>query len=182
MRKLRRRTWPASIALGAMLGAQVFTPMGYAHGGNSAEPSTATPIKHVIVLIGENRTFDNVFGTYQPRHGQQIGNLLSRGIVSADGSPGPNSSAAEQFSVNTPFPTDSKYFTSADSANKSPYSPLPTPQLNGAPNQPLPLGSTARVRQFGIRRRAGDTGTVVGAIGSGPAKHWRDRRRRNDRS
>jgi phospholipase C len=30
---------------------------------------TATPIKHVIVLIGENRTFDHVFATYVPRGG-----------------------------------------------------------------------------------------------------------------
>jgi phospholipase C len=30
---------------------------------------TASPIKHVIVLIGENRTFDNVYGTYVPRKG-----------------------------------------------------------------------------------------------------------------
>ena len=76
MRKLRQRTWPATIALGAMLGAQMITPMGYADGGNSAEPSTATPIKHVIVLIGENRTFDNVYGTYMPKHGQHVSNLL----------------------------------------------------------------------------------------------------------
>jgi phospholipase C len=27
---------------------------------------TATPIKHVIVVIGENRTFDHVYGTYVP--------------------------------------------------------------------------------------------------------------------
>ena len=28
--------------------------------------NTATPIKHVIVIIGENRTFDHLFATYQP--------------------------------------------------------------------------------------------------------------------
>jgi phospholipase C len=28
--------------------------------------STQTPIQHVIVIIGENRTFDHIFGTYQP--------------------------------------------------------------------------------------------------------------------
>ena len=25
---------------------------------------TRTPIKHVIIIIGENRTFDHVFGTF----------------------------------------------------------------------------------------------------------------------
>jgi hypothetical protein len=28
---------------------------------------TATPIKHVIVIIGENRSFDHVFATYEPK-------------------------------------------------------------------------------------------------------------------
>ncbi len=27
---------------------------------------TATPIKHVIIIIGENRSFDHVFATYVP--------------------------------------------------------------------------------------------------------------------
>jgi acid phosphatase len=57
---------------------------------------TTTPIKHVIVVIGENHTFDNVFGTYRPRSGQTIANLLSRGIVNSDGTPGPNFGRAAQ--------------------------------------------------------------------------------------
>src|SRR5262245_20193926 len=42
---------------------------------------TATPIKHLIVVIGENRGFDHLFGVYKPRPGQRIANLLFRGIV-----------------------------------------------------------------------------------------------------
>src|SRR5579862_411062 len=61
-----------------------------------SEPPTATPIKHVIVVIGENHTFDNVFGTYQPPAGQTIKNLLSEGIVDANGDPGPNVGLATQ--------------------------------------------------------------------------------------
>src|ERR1700730_13178080 len=57
---------------------------------------TATPIKHVIVIIGENRTFDHVFATYKPRHGQSVSNLLSKGIVNPDGTPGPNFALASQ--------------------------------------------------------------------------------------
>ncbi|MDE2088749.1 MAG: phosphoesterase, partial [Gammaproteobacteria bacterium] len=49
------------------------------------EVHTATPIKHLIVIIGENHSFDNVFGTYRPRHGQTVWNLLSEGIVNANG-------------------------------------------------------------------------------------------------
>lgn len=62
----------------------------------TAVASTTTPIQHVIIVVGENHTFDNLFGTYQPRPGQTISNLLSKGIVSADGSPGPNFSLGAQ--------------------------------------------------------------------------------------
>jgi phospholipase C len=58
--------------------------------------NTATPIKHVIVIIGENHTFDNVFATYRPPRGRQIMNLLSEGIVTASGAPGPAVAKAEQ--------------------------------------------------------------------------------------
>ena len=96
------------------------------------------------MLIGENRTFDNIYGTYRlsgygDDHRSEVGNLLSRGIVRDNGSPGPNMALAEQNSVNTPLPAT--YFIS--SSNKTAYSPLPTPQLNGAPNVQKPLGSSA---------------------------------------
>jgi len=61
---------------------------------------TATPIKHVIVIIGENRTFDHVFATYQPKRREAVSNLLSKGIVNSDGTPGPNFSLASQSSAN----------------------------------------------------------------------------------
>ena len=67
-----------------------------------AQPTTS-PIRHVIVLIGENRTFDNIYGTYQPTNGT-VANLLSKGIVNVDGSPGPHYSASTQFSINNPYP------------------------------------------------------------------------------
>ncbi len=57
---------------------------------------TRTPIKHVIVIIGENRSFDHVFATYKPKDGEKVLNLLSEGIVNADGTPGPNFHKAEQ--------------------------------------------------------------------------------------
>src|SRR5262249_46325404 len=64
------------------------------------DADTATPIKHVIVIIGENRTFDNIFATYVPQDGT-VSNLLSKGIVRADGSPGPNAALATQFQLQT---------------------------------------------------------------------------------
>jgi phospholipase C len=89
---------------------------------------TQTPIKHVIVIIGENRSFDHVFATYVPKHGQTVLNLLSERIINADGSPGPNFYKADQQAA-----TD----TAADefllSPNKVPFpnKSLPAPLVGG---------------------------------------------------
>src|SRR5215472_7300255 len=61
--------------------------------------TTKTPIKHVIVIVGENRSFDHLFATYQPKPGNTVNNLLSEGIVNGDGSPGPNYALAQQYSA-----------------------------------------------------------------------------------
>jgi phospholipase C len=74
----------------------LFANLGGPLTASAQTPSTATPIQHVIVIIGENRTFDHVFATYKPVAGQRIKNLLSEGIVNADGTPGPNFSLAQQ--------------------------------------------------------------------------------------
>jgi phospholipase C len=123
-----------------MLGARLATPIVYADPGqNNGDGSTTTPIKHVIVLIGENRTFDHVFATYQAKHGESVGNLLSKGIINSDGGRGLNAALATQNQVNTPLPAT--YFIKSN--NKIAYSPLPTPRLNGAPNKQMGLGDTA---------------------------------------
>jgi phospholipase C len=57
---------------------------------------TTSPIKHVIVIIGENRSYDHIFATYVPKSGQTTMNLLSEGIIKADGTPGPNFEKAHQ--------------------------------------------------------------------------------------
>ena len=60
------------------------------------QAATATPIKHLIVVVGENVSFDALFATYQPPAGQSVANLLSKGIVKPDGSPGPRAVLARQ--------------------------------------------------------------------------------------
>ena len=72
---------------------------------NSPSTQTRTPIKHLIVIIGENRSFDHVFATYVPPSGEQVWNLLSEGIIQSDGSPGPNFHKAEQHAA-TDLSTD----------------------------------------------------------------------------
>jgi len=93
---------------------------------------TRTPIKHVIVLIGENRSFDHLFATYKPKSGDSVKNLLSEGIIKADGTPGPHFSKAAQFQAVKPFHTE--YFVSLSNSQKEPYTTLPAPTLNFSPS------------------------------------------------
>jgi len=80
-----------------------------------------TPIKHVIIVVGENHTFDNLFGTYQPKPGQKIWNLLSQGIFYSDGTPGSNfSKAAQKIGVD-------KGQYHAKTGNAGDYTALPQP-------------------------------------------------------
>jgi phospholipase C len=93
---------------------------------------TRTPIKHVIVLIGENRSFDHLFATYVPKSHDSVSNLLSKGIINADGTPGPHFNKAQQFQAIAPFMTD--FYISLDESEKAPYTTLPSPTLNFSPS------------------------------------------------
>src|SRR6185437_3810847 len=42
----------------------------------AAKPAR-TPIEHLIVIVGENQTFDGLFATYVPKPGSSVRNLLS---------------------------------------------------------------------------------------------------------
>ena len=81
------------------IAAAILTVAG-AQAENVASPiarrTTATPIEHLIVVVGENLSFDNLFATYEPAAGQTVGNLLSRGIVDKDGAPGPHFASITQ--------------------------------------------------------------------------------------
>jgi phospholipase C len=107
----------------------------------SSTPKTATPIKHVIVLIGENRSFDNIYGTYVPRPGQHVSNLRTKGIVREDGSPGPNAALPAQVSLNT---IPSSYFIHQPASNKTPYTTLPRPNTAYIPAVGVTLAQIAK--------------------------------------
>jgi phospholipase C len=114
------------MAISAAAIALVPAPRAFA----DSTPPPATPIKHVIIVIGENHTFDNLFGGYKPGKGQMVHNLLSQGIINADGSPGPNfSKAVQQQAGNT-----SVY--RIDPAITGPFSFLPQPQTTYATGLP----------------------------------------------
>ncbi len=123
----------AGTAVSAMLANVLITPVlagaTARERDEGPERSTATPIKHVIIIIGENRSFDHVFATYTPvRREEHVDNLLAKGIVNADGTPGPNYAAALQSTA-----TDvGRYQLDPP---KSPYAMLP-PALTGGPAIP----------------------------------------------
>jgi phospholipase C len=98
---------------------------------------TESPIKHVIVLIGENRGLDHTFGVYKPKDKKEtISNILSKGIVNEDGSPGPNYSLAQQFSA----AAQPSFYVGVPQDAKTPYNTstnlMPQPNTAGAPTAP----------------------------------------------
>src|ERR1700746_821246 len=89
----------------------------------ASEKQARTPIQHVIVIVGENRTFDHIFATYQPKKGESVDNLLSKKIVNEDGTPGSNFAFAQQYAADA---TDSANFQLAPK-NKTLFTTLPAP-------------------------------------------------------
>ena len=93
---------------------------------------TTTPIEHVIVIVGENHTFDNLFGAYKPKAGQTISNLLSKGIVKEDGAPGLHFDLARQR-IGVDGPRDALYH--ATTLSTGAYATLPQPYTTYALGQ-----------------------------------------------
>jgi len=106
-----------------------FAPIAVAQ-SVSNDSNTTTPIKHVIVIIGENRTFDHLFATYQPvNNNETVLNLLSEGIVNADGTPGPNYASVTQYQAMDTAADQKTYLQSPPKTG--PYTTLPAPKAGG---------------------------------------------------
>jgi phospholipase C len=126
------------LAIGSAFAASPSTPA-------SRDNDTTSPIKHVIVIIGENRSFDHVFATYVPKKsGESVYNLLSEGIVNADGTPGPNFGKAEQRNGSD---------SAADGFLLTPYNAsfpnnvLPAPLVGGPKDSYIPNDNLALAKQ-----------------------------------
>ncbi|HEV2220269.1 MAG TPA: alkaline phosphatase family protein, partial [Casimicrobiaceae bacterium] len=85
----------ATIATAIACAAVCLLVADRAHAAATLQVPT-TPIEHLIVIVGENLSFDNLFATYEPPPGASVANLLSRRIVDRDGSPGPAFAQAAQ--------------------------------------------------------------------------------------
>ena len=128
----------------AILVVQLISPAFVAAEDRSRQ--TRTPIQHVIVIIGENRTFDHVFATYKPKKGESVDNLLSKGIVNEDGTPGPNFALAAQSSA---IDGSDDSFRLSPSGNTR-YSVLPPALAGGYTTAPFPDVATARAFENGL--------------------------------
>ncbi|WGG51366.1 alkaline phosphatase family protein [Rugamonas sp. DEMB1] len=152
----RRRSVPAPRRWTPLLALALLLAPAAARAG-----AATTPIEHLIVIVGENRTFDNLYGVYQPPKGQSIANLLSKGIVKRDGTPGPRFQDAAQRlgrsdGAYTPTPAPQAF-----------YERLPQPWAGGAFGQrqdvpdarfpaDLPNGPFQITRHVGYGAHTGD--------------------------
>ena len=136
----------------ALCGALAMPVSAFANSADNLP--TASPIKHVIVVIGENQSFDFLYGTYKPANSSQfVSNLLSKGIVNANDTAGPAAMRAAQFTVSP----QTQYFVAAPASAKTAYATLPPPDLEGvastdsdtpspyfqSPSGPPPFADTA---------------------------------------
>src|SRR5579871_4802211 len=132
----------------------------------TAQSNTATPIKHVIVIIGENRTFDHIFATYKPVQGQTVRNLLSEGIVNADGTPGPHFSDAAQSQADD-IHADGYLLSPKDNVT---YSVLPPVLAGGYTTPPFSTAAAAKAVENGLEDQdyvlltTGGTGLTHGTV------------------
>src|SRR5580693_8854131 len=126
----------AKQVLAAVVATQLMVAVpARANDGDSNDGKTTSPIKHVIIIIGENRSFDHVFATYVPKKGETVDNLLSKGIVTLDTNknavPGPNFKLAHQAAAADLGGSDS--FLLSPPQSNFPNNQLPAP-LTGGPS------------------------------------------------
>jgi phospholipase C len=120
-------------ALGCALAQLLLAGPASAAPAKDPSGATRTPIKHVIVIIGENRSFDHVFATYVPARGETINNLLSEGIIALDADanaiPGANFHKAHQLAASDQGAADE--FLLNPPTHQFPNDRLPAPLVGG---------------------------------------------------
>src|ERR1700736_1393123 len=150
----------------------VATPLRAQTDTGSNDGKTTSPIKHVIIIVGENRSFDHLFATYTPKNGT-VDNLLRRGIINADGTPGPNFAQAQQFSAQ-----DTDTFQESP-GSKVVYATLPPPGVGGPIDVCKDNGictlADAMASENGLPADYYPS-MLIGGAGAGQMKHTADQR------
>ena len=130
------------LAAGLMLFAIAIVIAGYQGSSEAGAPAivaTRSPIQHLIVVIGENHSFDNVFATYvPPSSSQTVWNLFSRGIVGQNGIPGTKLKLAAQNQAKD----TTAYQLSPGQTGAYATLPQPSTTLDALPNGPCILYSS----------------------------------------
>lgn len=93
---------------------------------SQAQVKATTPVEHLIVIIGENMSFDTMFAAYKAPPGQVVANLLSKEIINEDGTPGPNYVQAVQRVPRTDGTYEVVY------SEGKPYDKIPRPHMKVA--------------------------------------------------
>ena len=109
-----------------------------------APHAARTPIEHLIVVVGENVSFDALYATYAPpTAGATVLNLRSQRIVNADGLPGPEYRRAVQYQWVNPA---GRY--ALEPTRRAAYARLPQPSLAGVrdPDTLASLGAVPDAR------------------------------------
>jgi phospholipase C len=103
-KKFRKKAMQVSRMSLATLAITQFSLFSPLTNSAQAQPNdgTRSPIKHVMVIVGENRTFDHIFATHKPTSGASVDNLLSKGIVNEDETSGPHYWRAAQYTADVP--------------------------------------------------------------------------------
>jgi acid phosphatase len=99
------------------------------HTKHASHRAPKTPIENLIVIVGENQTFDGLFATYVPKPGATVRNLLSEGIIDGDGNPGP------RFALATQRKGAPQTVYMLDPPRAGAYPTLPAPRLIGVQDQ-----------------------------------------------
>jgi phospholipase C len=137
----------------------------------SRDNYTATPIKHVIVIIGENRSFDHVFATYvPPKSTEHVQNLLSEGIVTAEGKPGANWAKATQSAASDKKPDA---FLLSPEKSSFPSNNLPAP-LTGGPTDSYVSSDSLSLAQASENGLTADGYQYLISGGTGQKSHVPD--------
>src|SRR5271157_1734337 len=75
------RLWTPRVLLSILIALLIFQPPNI-----YSSMSTSTPIKHVVIILQENHSFDNYFGTYPTANGTLHDNL-TRSLQPVNGIP-----------------------------------------------------------------------------------------------
>lgn len=94
------------MALAAIISAVTLLPSSAQAASPRPEPKPATKIEHLLVLMQENHTFDNYFGTFPGADGIPSDACMPRALTLATPSPSPSRSSAPTVKPKqTPVPT-----------------------------------------------------------------------------